>query len=429
MNAAIAARVNPEVSDRYLAFLGDLLRYLETQKSNDAPCGLIIAHLCNLNRINSSAGYRTGQRLSIAFATELKKILRDDDWLVPLSVDRFAVVLGRVKNSGHMMLAANRIARIASTFPIPDSRNMVLEVRVGAALFPDHGDTGELLLRNAELAVEAAARGKVAFAIYEPDVFEDMTNDWDLEGELASGLEAGEFEMFYQPKIDARSLLPCGAEALMRWHNARAGNVSPDRFIALAENTQFIDALTSFALHTAARDASEWGSAYQHLTVAVNLSPSIINSGNVVSSFEQVSAIWGVGMERFTAEVTENGVIATGDAALRVLNDLRNAGVRVSIDDFGTGNSSLAYFKDIPADELKIDKSFVFAMLENDSNCRMVQSIIDLAHGFGLTVVAEGVENAESVERLQQLGCDVLQGYHFSRPISQANLIRYLTEQ
>jgi EAL domain-containing protein (putative c-di-GMP-specific phosphodiesterase class I)/GGDEF domain-containing protein len=429
MSTAAATCSAPDVSGGYVAFLRELPRFLRTADSNREPCGLIIVHLCNLNRINSAAGYPVGRRMSFVFADELKKILRDEDWMTPLTADRYAIVLGRVRNAGHLMLAANRIARIAAEISIPDNANLALEARAGAALFPEHGKSGELLLRNAELAVEAAARGKVDFAIYEPEIFEEMSSGWDLEAELGPGLANGEFEMFYQPKVEAATLLPCGAEALMRWHSPRLGNISPDRFIALAENADFIDALTTFALHSAARAAAEWGAGHQHLGVAINLSPSIINRGNVVSSFEQVSAIWGIDLERFTAEVTENGIIATGAGALRVLNDLRDAGVRVSIDDFGTGNSSLAYFKDLPADELKIDKSFVFAMLDSDANFRMVKTIIDLAHGFDLKVVAEGVENPQCVERLQQLGCDVLQGYHFSRPVPQDAFIHYLQSQ
>jgi len=426
MSAAVAAGSMPDVTGGYLAFLRELPRFLEAASAKGEPCSLIIVHLSNLNRINRAAGYPVGQRMSFAFAGELRRMLRDDDWMAPLTVDRYAIVLGRVRNAGHVMLAANRIARIAAGFSVPDGSNLALEVRAGAALYPEQGEQGDLLLRNAELAVEAAARGKVDFALYEPEVFQDMTGDWDLEADIRPGLENGEFEMFYQPKIDAATLLPCGAEALMRWRNPRHGYVPPDRFIALAENSDCIDALTSFALHGAARTAVEWGPDRQNLGVAVNLSPSTINRGNVISSFEQAAAIWGIGLERFTAEVTENGIIATGGAALRVLDDLRNAGVRVSIDDFGTGNSSLAYFKDLPADELKIDKSFVFAMLDNDANFRMVKTIIDLAHGFDRKVVAEGVENAECVERLQQLGCDVLQGYHFSRPVSEQGFLRYL---
>jgi EAL domain-containing protein (putative c-di-GMP-specific phosphodiesterase class I)/GGDEF domain-containing protein len=426
MSTAVAAGNMPDVTGGYLAFLRELPRFLEAAGAKAEPCSLIIVHLSNLNRINRAAGYPVGQRMSSALAGELRKMLRGDDWMAPLAVDRYAIVLGRVRNAGHVMLAANRISRIAAGLPVPDGSNLTLEVRAGAALFPEHGEKGDLLLRNAELAVEAAAQGKVDFALYEAEVFQDMTGDWDLEADIRPGLENGEFEMFYQPKIDASTLLPCGAEALMRWRSPRHGYVPPDRFIALAENSDCIDALTSFALHGAARTAMEWGPDHRSLSVAVNLSPSTINRGNVLSSFEQAAAIWGIGMERFTAEVTENGIIATGGAALRVLDDLRSAGVRVSIDDFGTGNSSLAYFKDLPADELKIDKSFVFAMLENDANFRMVKTIIDLAHGFDRKVVAEGVENAECVERLQQLGCDVLQGYHFSRPVSEEGFRRYL---
>jgi EAL domain-containing protein (putative c-di-GMP-specific phosphodiesterase class I)/GGDEF domain-containing protein len=409
----------------YVGFLRDLRRYLRGRQATE-PCGLLVVHLCNLNRINTSAGYRTGRRLAFDLLAEVRTMLRNDDWLAPLAPDRFAVALGRVRNAGHLILAANRISQIAAEFAQSGIGNAMLEVRVGAALFPLHGNSAELLLRHGELAVETATGEKAKFAVYTDEATRKMTDDWDLEAELDPAIENGEFAMFYQPKMDARSLLPCGAEALMRWNSPRLGNVSPDRFIPIAENTSSIDALTSFALHSAARDACAWGDSRQDLTVAVNLSPTIINNGNVVAGFRHVAAIWGIDIGRFTAEVTENGVLSAGGAALRVLHDLRDAGVRVSIDDFGTGNSSLAYFKDIPADELKIDKSFIFAMLESDANRRMVKTIIDLAHGFDLKVVAEGVENAGCVEQLQQFGCDVLQGYFFSKPLPQGDLIRFL---
>jgi len=212
----------------------------------------------------------------------------------------------------------------------------------------------------------------------------------------------------------------------MRWFSPSLGQVSTERFIQIIEETDHIDALTNFALHSAARDLSEWAACAPELTVAVNLAPKVIEHGNIVSSFKHVAAIWGVSLDRFTAEVTENGIMSTAGAALDVLQALRDEGIRVSIDDFGTGNSSLAYFKDIPADEVKIDKSFVFKMLEDDSNHRLVKTIIDLAHSFDLKVVAEGVETADCVSELQKLGCDVLQGYYFAKPMPEREFFEYL---
>lgn len=426
MSTTAAAADYSTASVGYLEFLQSLERYLARPRKTDEPCGMVVVHMCNLTRINTSAGYRTGSRLRRDFIAELQQMLREDDWMRPLTEDRLGIVLHRVKNQGHTLLATSRIVQIATNLSRPESGNASLEVRVGAAMFPEHGNTAELLLRNSELAVASALLHRTSSAIYVPEVSKQMTGDWGLETELCAGIENSEFELAYQPKIDARSMSPCGAEALLRWQNPRLGAVSPNRFIAVAEACDRIDALTNFALHSAARDAASWPHLQHELTIAINLSPTVIEQGDIVSSFENVAAIWGIGIERMTAEVTENGIISTAGAALRILQDLRDAGVRVSIDDFGTGNSSLAYFKDIPADELKIDKSFVLAMLSSDTNDRLVKTIIDLAHGFKLTVVAEGVETAQCAERLQELGCDVLQGFHFSKPLTHSDFLDYL---
>lgn len=412
----------------YVTFLDCLAGYLGGQAEREHPAALLIVHLCNLNRINTSAGYRTGHDLRRAFAGEVEDILRGDDWMMPLTEDRLAVVLDRVHNSGHLMLAATRIARLAEQVEPADGPGPALQVRVGAALFPEHGRTAEKLLRCSELAIELAALQKTGNAIYRPEVSKVVIDNWGLEAELRTALDNDEFAVVYQPKIVAATRRPCGAEALLRWHNPTLGDVPPTRFIPVAEASDRMDALTHFVLHAAARDAAAWATAGGELSIAVNLSPAVIERGDVVASFERVAAIWGIGLERFTAEVTENGIVSTAGRALEVLGELRRAGIRVSIDDFGTGNSSLAYFKDIPADEVKIDKSFIAAMFESESNAALVRTIVDLAHGFGLQVVAEGVENAASADRLEALGCDVLQGYWLSAPLPHGELLHWLAD-
>lgn len=423
---AAAADTGQQRTGGHIAFLSRLDAFLDARRRVSEPCGLVIVQLSNLQRINTTAGYSAGQLLTRNFAAALRGILRERDWLMVLSDDRFAVVLDGIRNAGHLVLAANRFSTIATELALPDGAAAGLETQAGAALYPQHGNSAELLLRHSELAAEAARREQSSFAVYRPEDSRELTEDWDLETELRAGLENSEFYMCYQPQIDVRSMLPCGAEALLRWENPRCGPVSPERFIAVAERSEVIDAISKFTLHSAARDIGEWRSDPHKLTVAINLSPGTIEVGSVLSNFERVAAIWGTELDRFTAEVTENGIISTGGAALAVLQTLRDAGIRVSIDDFGTGNSSLAYFKDIPADEVKIDKSFIMAMLDNDANSKLVRSIIDLAHGFDLQVVAEGVETAECVDALRDFGCDILQGYYFSRPLRQQDFIEYL---
>lgn len=427
MTAASVETVSTRTTG-HVAFLCRLDEFLASRRRPGTQCGLVVIHLGNLHRINTTAGYRIGQALYRRFAVAVRDLLRENDWLAPLSDDRLGLVLDGVRNAGHLVLAATRVARIAAELAMPDEEAIGLEVLSGAALYPQHGDSAELLLRNGELALETARRERTAFALYRPEDSRELTEEWDLESELRTAIEKSELYLSYQPKIDARTMAPCGAEALLRWNNPQRGLVSPERFIGVAERSELIDALSDFTLHSAARDAAEWPLAPGPLNVAVNVSPATVEYGNVLAGVRHAAAIWGIDVERFTVEVTENGIIATGGAALEVLRQLREAGVRVSIDDFGTGNSSLAYFRDIPADEVKIDRSFVRSMTDHRSR-RLVKSIIDLAHGFDLAVVAEGVETAEAAEALTQQGCDVLQGYYFSKPVPQQQLLDFFAGQ
>jgi EAL domain-containing protein (putative c-di-GMP-specific phosphodiesterase class I) len=314
--------------------------------------------------------------------------------------------------------------RIVSETPVTSGSGLELEGRVGVAIYPEHGNTPELLLRSADLALETAASQRASFAVYRPEDSKQVTDDWDLPNEIAVGLKNSEFVMYFQPKVDAVTHEPRGAEALLRWDNPRLGQVPPQRVIDAADGTARIDELTRFALHSAARNAVAWPDS--NLNIAINLTPSVLESGSIAHEFESVAAIWGIDMSQFTVEITENGIVAADSNALLALNTLRDAGVRVSIDDFGTGNSSLAYLKDIPADELKIDKSFIIDMHHTESNARLVRTIIELAHSFGLTVVAEGVETEAIADTLQEAECDVLQGFYFGRPLPQEEFVNYL---
>jgi len=248
-----------------------------------------------------------------------------------------------------------------------------------------------------------------------------------LENEIEAALERGEISMFYQPKLSAADRRPIGAEALMRWSSPSRGFVPPDVFIPVADGTGRMESLTWFGINAALRQLNEWPDRWGPLSVAVNVTPSLVEQADLEELLNSVKGLWDVPADQITIEVTENALMRP-DESFAPLNALRETGARVSIDDFGTGYSSMAYFNSIPADELKIDKSFVTNMLEDGGYERVVRTIINLAHDFGLQVTAEGVEDHETADALAALGCDFLQGYYFSRPLPQPEFIAWLTD-
>ncbi|HEU4517375.1 MAG TPA: EAL domain-containing protein, partial [Steroidobacteraceae bacterium] len=256
----------------------------------------------------------------------------------------------------------------------------------------------------------------------------ELVAGWDLETQLANALEHGDLVMNYQPKLSLPKLEVVGCEALMRWNRPDAGNVPPEIFIDVAEMTGQIDPLTRFAFHRALRQLGEWPKNLGPVGVAVNVTPSIICNPELVEAIRAAADEYSVPLGRLTVEVTENALMMDRERSHRVLTELREMGVRISIDDFGTGHSSLAYFKRIPADELKIDKSFVMNMLAEPADARVVEQIIALGHGFGLEVVAEGVETAEAAAKLAAMGCDFAQGFHYAKPLPPKELAAWAQE-
>ena len=219
-----------------------------------------------------------------------------------------------------------------------------------------------------------------------------------------------------------------GAEALIRWENKERGFIRPDIFIPIAEQSGQIQDITWWSLNTALRHAMEWPKPWKPLKVAVNISAKILKDLAFVDSVRSALSVWGVSPEQLILEITESALMEDTSRSFITLEELKAIGVGISIDDFGTGYSSMAYFKNIPANELKIDQSFVFHMLSNAMDQHVVNTIIELAHGFDLKVVAEGIENVETFEALKELNCDVAQGYHVARPMPQKEFIQWLNK-
>jgi diguanylate cyclase len=307
-----------------------------------------------------------------------------------------------------------------------DQSPIELETTCGIAIFPEHAEQGILLLQRAELALTAAKERGDPFGIYRADNDNHTRRRLLMFGMLRAGLQRDELTLHYQPKIALADGQLVGAEALVRWRSPELGLVSPAEFIPLAEQTSLIKPLTAWVLREAFRQVAAWQEHGLQVHLAINLSARNLTDETLPSQVAALLEASGVSADLFTMEVTESAVMANAQRGMQVLARLRELGLRLSIDDFGTGYGSLTYLRTVPAAELKIDRSFVLDIENNASNAAIVGAVIDLAHGLGLTVVAEGVETLAALLLLRQLNCDMMQGYFLSHPLPALEFSRFV---
>jgi diguanylate cyclase len=284
------------------------------------------------------------------------------------------------------------------------------------AEYPTHGEDMETLLVNADAAMYRAKKARGGSQVYTEAHGRSGPSRMSLVSEVTRALENNEFFLLYQPKLDLHSHAFVGVEALVRWNHPTRGTVFPDAFIPTAEQTELIQPLTDYVLLRALQQCAKWQADDLYLTMSVNVSARNLHSRNFVRRVTELLEQTGVAALWLELEITENTVMIDPERTAAVLKELRTHGVQVSIDDFGTGFSSLANLRTLPVDRVKIDKSFVFGMLESPRDESIVRSIIDLAENLGLGTVAEGVESPAVMERLRELGCELVQGYLTGRP-------------
>jgi EAL domain-containing protein (putative c-di-GMP-specific phosphodiesterase class I)/GGDEF domain-containing protein len=381
-------------------------------KSNGNMLGLV--ELTDAQHLIERHGTSSFNTLRDVYIERLKEWVRaKDQWRV-LDNNRFCVILRDISSEGELELAAAKLGRLFEPPHYQFGRAIPLGVTAGFAPVMASGEDLKLATHRADLALRNARRCARLFDLYTPQCEGSAEDESKLVQALETAVERGELELYYQPKVHAgyRSLL--GAEALVRWHTPDRRVISPEQFIAVAERNQVIGPMTWWAIKSAVARLARWP---EQLSVSVNVSPALLMADEIQSVISDALAIHGVAPQRLCLEVTESLLVENPDLALYQLGRLSDLGVRISLDDFGTGFCSLSYFRDLPVDEVKIDKSFVSRMLESEKDHAIVKAVIDLAHNFSLQVVAEGVESMEIAERLGALGCDVLQGYVFDRPL------------
>lgn len=400
------------------AFLASLNTVIDSNRNGNRFVAVLLVAIEQFNRISTSIGYKSSNLLLVQFAARLGEITRKPGRIVRIGEQKFAVVLDELHNEGHITLAINKILRLTKTPLEIGGDSFTLPITIGASIWPEHAGEGEGLMQRAQLALASARERRVPYELYAPGATQEIATSWGLESDLANALENDELEMHFQPLIDLSTGLPRGAEALMRWKSPTRGQVPPDLFIPVADKSGQIQPLTWFALNTSLRHCKEWPARWGKVGVSVNITANVLKDPEFVDLVSEAVGIWECSFDMLTLEITEGALLAEQEGSFAALEQLRSKGVRIAIDDFGTGYSSLSYFKNIPADELKIDKTFVANMVDDAKDRQIVRSIISLAHGFDLLVVAEGIESMASLQAVRELGCNRGQGYLFEQPLA-----------
>jgi diguanylate cyclase (GGDEF)-like protein len=402
----------------------------KTGLRNNRSVALFIIDLDDFKDVNNAVGHNNGDRLLIMVGERLNETIRETDTVAHLSGDSFAVLMPETGYDDAGECANKILAVFTRPFSIDLSARTIdveLKPSIGVSLFPDHGAEPDQLVRRAEIAMYRCKHSDVRISFFQPDDDPVSLQRLSLLAGLREAIEVDELELFYQPKLDATSQGIVGVEALARWHHKDMGYVSPEMFIPLAEEAGLIRPLTGWVIETAVKQCRAWMDEGMALSVAVNLSarnlhdPTLIDVIRSAIDRHQIPA----GLLQF--EITESAMMHDPLAAQKNLNRINDLGVGLAIDDFGTGYSSLSYLRSIPADELKIDKSFILGMSENRDNFVIVQSTIRMAHNLGKRLVAEGVEDQGSLDKLIAMGCDIVQGYHFCRPVPAAELSSWVS--
>ncbi|WP_157216948.1 EAL domain-containing protein [Flavisphingomonas formosensis] len=394
--------------------MSEALEEALTRSSIHSPVAMLCIDLDRFKAINDLYGHPVGDAVLIEAAQRIRDCLADGETLARLGGDEFAIIQqpgDQPRMAGH--LAEQIIASITNEFVVGEL-TLNLGVSVGIAFHPANATTGEDLHKKADLALyRAKADGKGVFRFFDDAMDKQLVLRHQMEAELRRALPAGQLSLHYQPLVSVKSGGVFGFEALLRWHHPSLGNVPPSVFIPMAEETGLIIPIGEWVLREACREAASW---QQPLQIAVNLSPVQFSYGDIAATVETIVAETGIDPSRLDLEITEGLLINDAEKALEVLRRLKALGVQISMDDFGSGYSSLSYFRVFPFDKVKIDQSFVRDMAGNPQALAIIKAVIGLGKGLGISVLAEGVETHEQMTMLQQEGCEQMQGYVISRP-------------
>jgi predicted signal transduction protein with EAL and GGDEF domain len=345
-----------------------------------------------------------------------------------LGGDEFAVLLPRIETAEGAVAVANKLqAALQEPFQL-EGLSLDVEASIGVAVYPEHGSDPDELLQRADIAMYVAKQTHAGLVLFDSKHDQHSPRRLALLGELRRAIEQQQLVLHYQPKVDTHTGQLLGVEALVRWQHPEHGLIPPNDFLPLAERTGLIGLLTNYVLDTALHQCRDWRQAGHELAIAVNVSARSLLDLHFPDQVAGLLARWEVPARLLVVEITESTIMADPTHALEILGRLNIMGVQVAIDDFGTGYSSMAHLKTLPVHELKIDRSFVSQMTSSTRDAVIVRSTVDLGRNLSLRVVAEGVEDVVTLQELDALGCDAIQGYYINRPVPADDLIHWLEQ-
>jgi len=412
--------------NRFLA-LDRLSQMLTESERDNEKISVFFLDLDDFKKINDSLGHEVGDKILIKAAKRLKRILREGDTVGRLGGDEFIILLRGIINEHDAVVIAEKLLKTFTEPFLIDGRELILTFSVGIAISPENGNCASDLLRNADIAMyEAKSLGRNTYSFFTKEMNTVMLRRFDVEEQMHGALERNEFELYYQPQLDVKSGNIIGAEALLRWHNESLGNITPDEFIPIAEQTGLIVPIGKYVIKQALRFLNTWQKNNQtEYTMAVNLSPRQFRDLELLSVIKKSLLDENIKASNLEIEITE-GVLMSGQSYIHdALIEINALGITLSMDDFGTGYSSLSYLREYAFDVLKIDQSFIHGIPMNKADCNLVKATIAMAHSLGLSVVAEGVETQVQLTLLNEFDCDLVQGYFFSKPVPAPQLLDF----
>lgn len=393
-----------------------LARAITCAKHEHQPFALLVLNIDRFRETNQVIGFRQGDRLLQELAERLQKWMAEDGLLAHLGVDSFALHVPHTDSEHACELAQTILHALEEPFGFSGIR-VELRASIGIALFPGHGADPEFLILRADTAMKQAKGARTGFEVFRADTEQENLRRLALISDLRRGIGEDQLVLYCQPKVDLRTGIICGAEALVRWQHPEHGLLLPDCFIPLAERTGLIRPLTYWVLNEALGQCYSWHELGLKVPLAVNLSARDLVDPRLIDRITGMLTTWGANPDWLQLELTESALMEDPAAALEALKRLSNMGIKLYVDDFGTGYSSLSYLQKLPIDAIKIDKSFVYELTRSDESQVIVHSTIDLAHNLRLEAVAEGTATRDIWNRLITLGCDVAQGSYVGEPI------------
>jgi EAL domain-containing protein (putative c-di-GMP-specific phosphodiesterase class I)/GGDEF domain-containing protein len=403
----------------------ELMRVLDREaaiaRATDGRLAVLILELRRVDRLQALLKGPAPAMTMALVLDRLRKALRDEDRMAALSDDQVCIILSRLSHPSQAVLAAVKLLRALDRPIAFEGGTAVLRPCVGIATLPEHGFDPAELLMAADVSRYIAATREEGYHVFQGDEAVETEVYRGLDLDLERAIRANELEMHYQPEVELATGRVVAAEALLRWKHSHAGEVLPKTIVGIAERTGIIGTLTFWILNAAFRQAAQWKKEGIAPRLAVNLSVSTLTDRELPAVVDQGLKTWGIDPKTVILEIAESSMIADAERSVAILTRLESIGVEVSLDDFGSGFSSLSHLKRFPIDEIKIDRPFIAGMMVDAGDRALVRSAIDLGHHFGLRVVAEGIENEETRAALQALGCDVGQGHLLAAALPPAD--------